>query len=247
MTHIVISNTFIRARLRFLSCKRRGGALYDTAGAKLLCGVTWLAVLAACGAAGDPLRTVPSYDTYSRRLVQLSADQNGDGRLDQWTYLEGSRVFRGEADSDGDGRIDRWEYFDAASSLVRVGGASRGDGVEDMWTDPAPNADGVLHIARSLQRDRRMDRHEYFRGDVLLRVEEDTNADGRSDKWDRYEGAVLREVAFDTTFAAGRADRRLIYDGRGQFLAVEADPDGDGSFVRVQGTAGEPATKRGEK
>jgi hypothetical protein len=183
----------------------------------------------------DTRRTVPSYDVFTSRLVQLSADQNGDGRLDQWTYLDGWRVFRGEADSDGDGRIDRWEYFDDQSRLVRIGGSSRGDGVEDMWTDPAPTAQGEVHIARSLQRDRRPDRHEYLRGEVLVRVEEDTNADGRIDKWDRYEGAVLREVAFDTTFTSGRPDRRVIYGARGQFVAVEADPEGDGIFVRVQG------------
>ena len=201
---------------------------------------------AACGEA-DARRTVPSYEEFTRRLVQIAADQNGDGRLDQWTYVYGARIFRGEADSDGDGRIDRWEYFDAGSTLVKVGGASRGDGIEDMWTDPAPNADGEVHIARSLRRDRRADRHEYFRGDVLTRVEEDTNADGRIDKWDRYEGAVLREVAFDTSFVSGRPDRRVTYDARGRFVAVEADPEGDGTFVRVEGDAGMPASKRGEK
>lgn len=192
-------------------------------------------------------RTVPSYDIYTSRLVQLSADQDGDGRIDQWTYLDGRRVLRGEADSDGDGRIDRWEYFDADSALVRIGGASRGDGLEDMWTDPSPTADGEVHVARSLQRDRRRDRHEYLRSGVLVRVEEDTDADGLIDKWDRYEGAVLREVAFDTTFAGRRPDRRVTYDARGQFVSLEADPERDGTFVRVQSEAGAPAIKPGEK
>jgi hypothetical protein len=203
--------------------------------------------ICACGQGPDARRMVPSYDIYTSRLVQLSADQNGDGRLDQWTYMDGPRVFRGEADSDGDGRIDRWEYFDEASSLLKVGAASRGDGVEDMWTDPAADPGGDLHIARSLQRDRRADRHEYFRGDVLVRAEEDTNADGRIDKWDRYEGAVLREVAFDTTFSSGRPNRRVRYDPRGRFVAVEGDPDGDGRFTPVQGDAHLPGIIRGEK
>jgi hypothetical protein len=244
LTHKVISNPFIYRTITILSCKSEGGALYSNR--KSIVAIS-AAICAACQPAPAGLRTVASYDTYTSRLVQLSADQNGDGRFDQWTYLDGSRVFRGEADSDGDGRIDRWEYFDAASSLVRIGGASRGDGVEDMWTDPAPAPDGTLHIARSLQRDRGIDRHEYFRDDVLVRVEEDTNADGRIDKWDRYDGAVLREVAFDTTFASGRADRRVTYDARGHFVAVEADLKGDGTFVRIEGDAGLPAGKRGEK
>ena len=204
------------------------------------------ATISACAVGGDVRRTVPSYDSYTSRLVQLSADQNGDGRLDQWTYMDGARLFRGEADSDGDGRIDRWEYFDAASTLIRIGSASRGDGVEDTWTEPAPGPDGQLHVVRSLQRDRRGDRHEYFRGEVLLRSEEDTNADGRIDKWDRYEGAALREVAFDTSFRSGRPDRRVTYDARGQLVAVEADPEGDGTFVRVEGDAA-AITKPGEK
>ena len=191
--------------------------------------------------------TVPSYDIFTSRLVRVGADQNADGRLDQWTYLDGARVFRGEADSDGDGRIDRWEYFDAASALVKIGSASRGDGVEDTWTDPRQTGGGEVHVARSLQRDRRTDRHEYFRGDVLVRCEEDTNADGRIDKWDRYEGAVLREVGFDTTFAAGRPDRRVLYDAAGQFIAVEADPERDGVFVRVADDAAVPVNRRGDK
>lgn len=243
MTHRVVLSPLIARAITILSCKRGGGALY---GFRASIAALSLAVLAGCDRS-DTRRAVPSYDIFTSRLIQLSADQDGDGRLDQWTYLDGTRVFRGEADSDGDGRIDRWEYFDSASVLVKVGASSRGDGVEDMWTDPAPTADGEVHIARSLQRDRRADRHEYLRGDVLTRAEEDTNADGRADKWDRYEGEVLREVGFDTTFSSARPNRRVRYDAGGRFLAVEADPEGDGTFVRVEGETSVPITKRGEQ
>lgn len=243
MTLKVILSPLIPWTITILFCKRGGGALYG-ARQRLPLIVAAAAAMSACVARDDGRRTVPSYDRYTSRLVQLAADQDGDGRLDQWTYLDGARVFRGEADSDGDGRIDRWEYFDAGAALVRIGGSSRGDGVEDMWTDPAPTPDGEVHIVRSLQRDRRPDRHEYFRGDALARVEEDTNGDGRIDKWDRYEGTVLREVAFDTTFTAGRPNRRALYNAGGQFVAVEADPEGDGTFVRLPADAGTPALKR---
>jgi hypothetical protein len=87
----------------------------------------------ACSPPVDGRRAVPSYDAFSRRLVQLSADQDGDGRADQWTYLDGNRPLRGEADTDADGRVDRWEYFDANAQLQRVGTSSRNDGVEDTW------------------------------------------------------------------------------------------------------------------
>lgn len=181
---------------------------------------------------------MPSYDDFSRRLMRLSADQNGDGRQDQWTYVDGNRTLRGEADTDGDGRIDRWEYFDATGALTSVGTSSLNDGIEDSWTLNAPA--GESHYARSTRRDRVMDRHEYFRGDVLVRVEEDINSDGLIDKWDRYEGAVLREVAFDMTFSKGRPDRRAVYDAQGRFAGVEIDPDGDGTFVPAPGEPEKP-------
>lgn len=190
-------------------------------------------------------RAVPSYDDFTGRLVQLSADQNGDGRLDQWTYLDGNRPLRGEADTDGDGRVDRWEYFDRDASLVAIGTSSLGDGIEDTWSETRPSATGELLVSRSRRRDRQRDRHEYLRDTALVRVEEDTNADGFIDRWDRYEGTVLREAAFDTTLAGRTADRRLLYDDKGRFLHVEADPDGDGQFVRVQGEAGAPARNPG--
>ena len=200
-----------------------------------------LAVVATawgCEAPADTNRARASYDRFTSRLIQLSADQNGDGRLDQWTYLDGNRPLRGEADSDGDGRIDRWEYFDANAQLVRVGSSSLNDGVEDTWTYVQPRQ-GASEIDRSRNRDRHVDRREFFNGDVLLRAEEDANGDGRTDRWERYDGGVLREAAFDTSFAAGRPDRRLLYDGQGRFVAVEADGERDGTFVRLTGAAHE--------
>lgn len=215
---------------------RVGATLAAVAGA--------IAVAAGCEQASSAGRAVPSYDPFTGRLVQLSADQNGDGRIDQWTYLDGNRPLRGESDVDADGRIDRWEYFDANAALILVGTASRGDGVEDTWTRPSPTASGEVHISTARLRDRLADRHEYFRDDQLVRAEEDTNADGRIDKWERFEGGVLREASFDTSFVKGRPDRRVMYDANG-FSVVEADPDGDGTFVRVSGEAAPPARTPG--
>lgn len=187
---------------------------------------------AACGPDDGGSRSRASYDTYTSRLVQLSADLSGDLRLDQWTYMDGNRPIRGEADTDGDGRIDRWEYFDERAGLVRVGASSRNDGIEDTWVWPGPPG-GERVVAWSLGRDRFIDRREYFQGDALVRVEDDTNADGRADKWERHEGGVLREVAVDLTLAGGRPNRRLHYDAQGRFEWIEADADGDGRFDRM--------------
>jgi hypothetical protein len=190
----------------------------------------------ACALAGcaepAPRGASGSYDAFTQRLIQLQADQNGDGRIDQWSYLDGPRIIRGEADTDADGRIDRWEYFDEKSQLTQVGTSSQNDGIEDTWTLTAAT-DGEGRIDRSRSRDRRIDRHEYYRNAVMVRTEEDTNGDGRIDRWDRYEGTVRRQIEFDTTFAAGRANRRVVYDEGGRFVRVEADPELDGSFVTV--------------
>ncbi|MFA5909869.1 MAG: hypothetical protein WC815_13905 [Vicinamibacterales bacterium] len=199
----------------------------------------------ACDDAGERRLTVPSYDNYTRQLVQLTADQNGDGRIDQWAFFDGNRPLRGEADADADGRIDRWEYFDERSALTRVGTSSMNDGIEDTWTWVSAVA-GESRVDHSRRRDRQIDRREYFRDGVMVRAEEDTNADGRPDRWDRYEGTVLRLAEFDTTFSSGRANRRLVYDASGRFLRVEADPELDGSFVVVTG-AGPSDVKSGGK
>ena len=51
---------------------------------------------------------------------------------------------------------------------------------------------------------------------------------------------MLREAAFDTSFQRGRPDRRLHLRRAGRFAAVEADPDGDGTFERLSGEAARP-------
>ena len=201
-----------------------------------LVGLAVVAGAISCAAGpSDTRRTVPVYDVYSGRLIRLAADQNGDGQIDQWTYLEGNRPLRGEADADGDGRIDRWEYFDANAQLTRVGTSSVNDGIEDTWTFVAVN--GEVRVARSRRRDRQIDRLEFFSGNTLLRAEDDINGDGRTDRWDRYDGGVLREVGFDISMSRGRATRRVLYDGKGRFVAVEDDPEADGMFVPLTGAA----------
>lgn len=206
-----------------------------------------LTVFVGCAAGAQQRRSVPSYDDFSGRLIQLTADQNGDGRTDQWTYLDGVRPIRGEADTDGDGRIDRWEYFDIASGLTRVGTSSRGDGVEDTWTYPTPSRDGESIVVTSRHRDRVFDHRQFFLGQALVRIEDDTNSDGRIDQWERYEGSVLREAAFDTSLSRGRADRRALYDENGRFSHLEEDLDGDGTFERVAGARNLPPAAPGAK
>lgn len=183
------------------------------------------------GCAASPERwATPGYDEYTGRLLSIYADQDRDGRVDQWSYFDGNRPLRGEKDVDGDGRIDRWEYFDQAARLVRVGSSSVEDGIEDTWTWPT-SSDQEGRVDRSRARDRHIDRSEYFLAGVIRRAEEDTNRDGLIDRWDHFDGAALRRAEFDTTHAAGKPNRRVFYSAVGQFERVEVDPEFDGSFV----------------
>ena len=207
--------------------------MYARGNATLVCVVMGIASVTACRNA-EIRASVPSYDPFTRQLIQLNVDQNGDGRIDQWSFFDGNRPLRGEADTDADARVDRWEYFDEQSALTRVGTSSLGDGIEDTWVW-VEAVDGESRVDHARRRDRQIDRREYFRADVLVRAEEDTNADGRLDRWDRYEGTILRQAEFDTSFSSGRPNRRLVYDAQGRFLRVEADPELDGSFVELSG------------
>jgi hypothetical protein len=190
--------------------------------------------IAACGAPASPLAVRPVYDSRSRQLVRLDADQNRDRVIDTRTYMAGNTPLRTEADSDQDGRVDRWEYTDAHARVYMIGTSSRRDGVEDRWAIVDDrSSERTLLISR--QRDRRLDRREVFLGDVLVRAEEDGNGDGRPDKWEVWDRGVLREVRFDSAGTRGRPDRRLLYDAAGRFERLEVDVDGDGRFETPAG------------
>lgn len=223
--------------ITFLWCKRRGEAMSLSA-----LGLLVLGYGAGCALGSERRQVEPIYDGFSRKLVALYADQDADGRIDQWTYTDGNRVFRGEKDTDGNGQIDRWEYFRADASLERVGTSSQNDGIEDTWTWPA-DAGGVGRIDLARHRDRQVDRTEFYRADVLIRTTEDTNADGRIDRWDTYEAGVLRQAAFDTTLTSDRPNRRIVYGQSGRFERLETDPERDGTFVEIAG-ASEPDLRR---
>jgi hypothetical protein len=180
------------------------------------------------------------YDPRSRQLVRLDWDANGDGRVDQRTYFFGRRAVRTEVDQDSDSRIDRWEYVDPAAAVVRVGSSSANDGVEDTWSWAA-TASGDVRVDRAQYRDHAIDRREFLRSDQLQRAEEDANRDGLIDKWETWADGALTAASFDTTFAAGRPDRRVVYDG-GRVAFLEADLDGNGTFERL--ASNQPGIRR---
>ena len=221
------------------SCKSRGEALLVTAHIKVrfchigrLAAVTTMLSAAACSRTSDAARRItPEYDKKTGKLTLLKYDSNGNGTVDTWSYMDGSRVVRIEIDKDEDGTIDRWEHYGSDQQLVKVGFSRAGDGKEDAWSYFA--ADGsVERIEISTKRDGKITRIERYLKGALASAEEDTDGDGTIDKWETYDGARLASVAFDTQHRGG-PDRRLRYGADGS-VAFEVDRNGDGHFVATR-------------
>ena len=194
--------------------------------------------VSACSDAAKHSATIrPSYDKATGRLKELAYDANGNGRMDTWTEMDGSKPLRSRVDLNEDGKIDRWEEYDENGTLAKVGFSRTNDGKPDAWV--FSGADGkVRRIEISSTGDpSRIDRWEYYdaaqsgpdgRG-ALVRAEEDTTHDGKPDKWETYEQGILKTVAFDEN-GDGRPDRRLIYS-TGARVVIESDPDASGRFA----------------
>jgi hypothetical protein len=210
----------------------------DNLSAAALLGVVLLLDLlcVACGSRQESMKIQPVYDK-TGKLQLLKYDANGDGKVDTWTYMDGSRIVRIEIDSDQDGKIDRWEHYGPSQQLEKIGFSRANDGIEDAWSFPGQDG-AIARIEISGHRDGKVTRTEYYEKGMLVRAEEDTQGDGAVDKWEVYNGGLLASVAFDTSHR-GRADRRLVYGPNGSARA-EIDPEGNGHFVPAPET-GVPA------
>lgn len=174
--------------------------------------------------------TIPTYDTKTGRLTELTYDRNKNGIVDTWTDMDGNRPLRSRIDLDEDGKIDRWEYYDASGALVKVGFSRKHDGKVDAWAFSGPDGT-VARVEISTAGDERtIDRREFYEHGTLVRVEEDSNGDGRVDKWETYKDGALTTAAVDEN-ADGVADRRLTYAG-GTLVLIESAPDGSGRFTK---------------
>jgi hypothetical protein len=173
--------------------------------------------------------TIPTYDTTTGKLRELTFDFNKNGKIDTWTQMDGARPVGARQDLDEDGKMDRWEYYDGNGKLVRVGSSRKENGTPDSWA--YPNAQGQVERVEvsSTGDEKKIDRWETYAGDVLAKAEEDTNGDGRPDKWEEYEGGAIKRAAFDENHD-GTPDRRLTYSQAGSVVLIETEHDGIGGF-----------------
>jgi hypothetical protein len=167
---------------------------------------------------GGSDRVIPSYDADTGRLERITYDRNGDGKLDAFAYMDGTRVVRAELDENYDGAVDRWEFYVAGTGTERTGGTAVVKGA------------GVLsRVEQSTNGDGSVTRRETYREGALASAEEDTDGDGRVDKWETWTSGALAAIAMDTQ-GRGAPDRRLVYPADGSEPRLEVDPDGTGQF-----------------
>ena len=187
---------------------------------------------AADASAGVP-PVSPVYNTATGRLEQLTADRNGDGKIDTRAYMDGVHLKYIEIDRNGDGRPDRWEYYAPA--------ASPGDGRGNAFD----RSSVLVRAEEANGPDATITRREFYDRGVIQRVEEDTDGDGRVDKWEQYDHGALVRIDMDLQ-GRGAPDRRLVYRRDGTLDHLEGDPDGDGKFepLKADGSPIAPATGR---
>jgi len=216
---------------------------YDSGRARV---APWIAGIAlcvsACGANPASETSKGEYDPVTGRLLSITYDRSGNGRIDTWTKMDGTRPVSSEIDTDEDGIIDRWEEYDETGQLARAGWIrtpfdsrtpdALAQGTPDTWLYPSPDGktSRIDHLDRDNEDREIVTRREFYEGDLLVRVEEDKDGDGVMDQWETWVNGVLRTVEFDDG-ADGRPDRRFTYEN-GQLVLIESEPDASGVYTR---------------
>jgi hypothetical protein len=194
------------------------------------------AVAIALGGCSDPEKerlkatTQATYDPKTGRLTRLTADLNKDGKIDAYSYMDGTKVLRTELDTDQDGKIEKWEYMgEDGKTVVRVALSREKNGKSDTWMYPGP--DGKLARAEisSEQDEKKIDRWEWYENGQIVRAEEDASGDGKVDKWETFANGAVTSVMLDENYD-GSADRRLNYGPAGRLVTIDSEADGRGGF-----------------
>jgi len=174
--------------------------------------------------------SIPTYDQKTGKLTRITADLNKDGKIDTWTYMDGTTPLRTEQDLDGDGKIDRWEFVSPDGKVTKTMLSRLKTGKPDTWVSASP--DGTVKMNFSPTADEhKITRWETYDKDRLVLVEEDTNGDGRPDKWEVHDGVPIISVEFDLNFDGVR-DERITYGPGGKVVLIESQPDGRGGYIK---------------
>ena len=169
-------------------------------------GLAALSLTACSPASSDAPAAQPAQP---QGTAQLKPEYDDSGKLQKLEY-----------DRDKDGKVDRWEFHRADAASGAGGGA-------------APGVDKTVErIERATKFDGTVSRREFFDNGVLTKIEEDTDGNGSVDKWETYTDGSLSVMALDTA-GRGTPDRRLVYRPDGSMDHIEADPNGTGTFTRL--------------
>ena len=169
----------------------------------------------------DEVKVQATYDATTGKLTCLTADVDKDGRIDTWTYMDGTTPLRSEQDMNADGKIERWEFSRSDGTALKVALSRRQTGNPDIWMylDAAGEPTRIESASRdSANGEARIDRTEFYAAGRLTRLEEDTDGDGRVDKWERHDGPTLTSVEFDYD-KDGRPDERILFGPGGKVLS----------------------------
>jgi hypothetical protein len=206
--------------------------------ARALLAILAAAAMAACSDAEKERvirTTVPTYDSATGKLKELTYDADRNGRVDTWTSMDGTRPLLSRIDRNEDGKIDRWEYYNETGALVKVGFSRKDDGNVDAWAFSGRGGQVERIDFSTTGEEDRVDRREYYQPSpsdtaqpTLIRADVDSDNDGRIDRWETYEAGAIRTVAYDQN-GDGVPDRRLTY-AQAALVLIESDPDGAGGF-----------------
>lgn len=105
----------------------------------------------------------------------------------------------GVFDDDGDGAVDHWEFINEAGGLT-IYLDTRGDGKVDFVLEQDKDGYKIME-AMDFNGDGELDDYYYYSREVLVRREVDTNYDGQVDTWVFIsEGVYIERYERDTDY-----------------------------------------------